>query len=228
MTEPRIIAITGVSRGLGRALVDRFVEAGHTVLGCSRSGIAKLRAAHGEPHHFASVDITEDLHVQSWAEELLTRAGPPDLVVHNAAIIHRTAPLWKLFPDEFNDVIDVNVKGTANVLRQLAPAMLEAGRGVFVNFSSYWGRSGAAGESAYCASKFAVEGLTAALAQELPPGMAAVAVNPGIIDTEMLRTCFGEGAGGYPSAEEWSRVAAPFLLSLGAEHNGQSLTVPRG
>jgi NAD(P)-dependent dehydrogenase (short-subunit alcohol dehydrogenase family) len=104
--------------------------------------------------------------------------------------------------------------------------MIEGGRGVVVNFSSGWGRSTAAGVAPYCATKWAVEGLTQALAQELPPGLAAVPLNPGIINTEMLQSCWADGASGFPGPEPWSRAAAPFLLSLSARHNGQSLSVP--
>jgi hypothetical protein len=64
------------------------------------------------------------------------------------------------------------------------------------------------------------------LAEELPDGMAAVPLNPGIIDTDMLRSCFGAEARGYPSPEEWATRAVPFLLKLSAKDNGQPLTVP--
>ena len=70
-------------------------------------------------------------------------------------------------------------------------------RGVIVNFSSGWGRSTAPEVAPYCATKWAIEGLTQALAEELPAGMAAVPLNPGIINTEMLQSCFGAGAAGY-------------------------------
>ena len=78
----------------------------------------------------------------------------------------------------------------------------------------------------YCASKWAIEGLTQSLAQELPSSMAAIPLNPGIINTEMLRSTFGKSASGYPTAEEWAAIAAPFLLRLGPAENGKSLTVP--
>ena len=74
--------------------------------------------------------------------------------------------------------------------------------------------------------QWAIEGLTQALAQELPAGMAAVPLNPGVIDTDMLRSSFGESAGDYPSADAWAEVAAPFILRLGAKDNGRPLTVP--
>ena len=76
------------------------------------------------------------------------------------------------------------------------------------------------------ALKWGIEGLTAALAQELPAGLAAVALNPGIIDTRMLRSSFGESAGSYPTPAEWAKVAVPYLASLGTRDNGKSLTVP--
>ena len=106
------------------------------------------------------------------------------------------------------------------------PAMVAAGRGVVANFSSYWGRSTSPEVAPYCASKWAMEGLSQALAQELPPGMAAVALNPGIINTEMLQSCFGSGAASYPTAEHWAALAVPFLAGLGPSDNGESLTVP--
>lgn len=102
--------------------------------------------------------------------------------------MNRNAPLWKVPVQEFDAVIDVNIKGTANVLRHFVPAMVKAGRGIIVNFSSGWSRAVDAEVAPYCATKWAVEGLTRALALELPAGLAAVPRNPGIIDTAMLRS----------------------------------------
>ena len=103
---------------------------------------------------------------------------------------------------------------------------VDAGTGVIVNFSAGWGRSTAPEVAPYCATKWAVEGLTQALAEELPAGMAAVPLNPGVIHTDMLESCFGPDAGSYPHPDDWASRAVPFLLDLGAEHNGQPLTVP--
>jgi len=76
------------------------------------------------------------------------------------------------------------------------------------------------------AGGWSVEGPRPALAQGLPKGMAAVRRTPGVIDTDMLRTCFGRDAGSYPGPDRWADRAIPFLLSLSAKHNGQSITVP--
>jgi len=129
-------------------------------------------------------------------------------------------------PLEFNRVIDVNIKGVANVIRHFIPAMIQKQSGVIVNFSSGWGRSTSEEVAPYCATKWAIEGLTRSLARELPHGMAAVPLNPGIIDTAMLRSCFGDDAASYPTAEQWSQKAVPFLLQLGPKDNGKPLTVP--
>src|SRR5208283_3871533 len=161
-----------------------------------------------------------------WAKRILKSHGTPDLVLNNAGLINRNARLWEIGAQEFSDVVDVNLKGTANVIRHFVPAMVKNKSGVIVNFSSGWGRSTAAEVAPYCATKWAIEGLTQALAQELPPGLATVPLNPGIINTDMLRSCFGGSASSYPTPPEWAKIAVPFLLKLGASDNGRSLTVP--
>jgi NAD(P)-dependent dehydrogenase (short-subunit alcohol dehydrogenase family) len=221
------IVITGVTRGLGRALAEWYIAQGHTVSGCGRSGmeIFELRSVYPEPHNFDAVDVTEVVKVGMWAERILG-IGAPGFLINNAALMNQPAPLWQVPAPEFSKLVDVNIKGVVNVIRAFVPAMIEAGRGVIVNLSSGWGRSVAPEVAPYCASKWAIEGLTKSLALELPEGLAAVPLNPGVINTAMLQKCFGADAGSYPMAQEWARKAAPFILSLGAKDNGQSLSVP--
>ena len=223
----KTILITGVSRGLGRALTAEFIRLGHVVIGCGRSEkeIAWLRDQYPAPNDFCVVDVTDEAVVAAWAKRILAAHEAPDLLLNNAALINRSAPLWQVSGAEFSDVIDVNIKGVANVIRHFVPAMIALRRGVIVNFSSGWGRSTDAGVAPYCATKWAIEGLTQSLAQELPPGLAAVPLNPGIIDTDMLRSCFGGSAGGYPQPEDWARTAARFILNIRASDNGKSLSV---
>lgn len=228
MNQPKIVVITGVSRGLGRAMALGFAARGHTVAGCARSeeSLATLRDELPSPHIFQTVDVTDDSSVAKFASSVASELGPPDLLINCAAIINRNAPLWEISADEFSAVTSANIDGTANVIRHFVPAMIEAGRGVIVNFSSGWGRSTSPEVAPYCASKWAIEGLTQALAHELPPGLAAVPFNPGIIDTEMLRSCFGSGAAHHPDAEEWAESAVPFLEKLGPQDNGRPATCP--
>ncbi len=227
-TSSRIVVITGATRGCGRAMVERFIEAGHTIIGCGRSEphVAELRKQFGGPHRFDVVDVADDVQVAAWAGSVLAAGFVPDLLLNNAAIMNQTAPLWMVPATEFQAIVNVNIVGTANVIRHFVPAMVERKQGVIVNFSSGWGRSTSADVAPYCATKYAIEGLTLALAQELPRGMAAIPLNPGIINTEMLQICWADDANRYPTPDRWSRVAAPFLLSLGPKDNGKSLSVP--
>ena len=223
----KTILITGVTRGLGRALAEWYIAHGHTVVGCGRSAeILNLRFTHPAPHDFAAVDVAEENKVAMWAEKMLAVHGAPDVLINNAALMNNPAPLWRVPAAEFNKLVDVNIKGVATVIRHFVPAMIARQTGVIVNLSSGWGRSVAPEVAPYCATKYAIEGLTLALAQELPAGMAAVPLNPGVIDTDMLRQCWSDGAASYPKAEAWAKTAAPFILQLGPKDNGRSVSVP--
>jgi NAD(P)-dependent dehydrogenase (short-subunit alcohol dehydrogenase family) len=225
----RTIVITGVSRGLGRALVEGFQPLGHRIAGCARNAaeVEILRQRMGSPHTFDVVDVVDEEAVGQWAARVLNDHGPPDLLINNAGVIHEPMPLWKVAPDELARVFDVNVRGVHHVIRHFVPAMVARKKGVIVNMSSGWGRSTSAGVAPYCGSKWAIEGLTQALAEELPRGMAAIPLNPGIINTDMLATCFGEDSQHYPKAQEWAQKAVPFLLSLTHQQNGHPLTTPQ-
>src|ERR1700722_13260459 len=205
----KTILITGATRGLGRALTEEFIRLGHIVIGCGRSEkeIAQLQKQFPTPNDFAAVDASADGQVAAWAKRVLQSHGAPDLLLNNAALINRNAPLWEVPAQEFSDVIDVNIKGGVNVIRHFVPAMVARRAGVIVNFSSGWGRSTDAEVAPYCATKWAIEGLTNSLAQELPPGMAAVPLNPGISGTDMLRSCFGGSSSSYPSPTQWAAKA---------------------
>ena len=224
----RTIVISGVSRGLGLAMTAGFADREHTVVGCSRSpeAIKQLRDRFGAPHCFDVVDVADEQQVRLWASNVLATMGPPDLLVNNAAVVNENTPLWEIPPSEFSRVIDVNIKGVFHLIRHFVPPMVAVGRGVLVNFSSGWGRSTSPEVAPYCATKWAIEGLTRALADELPDGMAAVPLNPGVINTEMLASCFGASAASYPSPEQWAIKAVPFLLDLGPNDSGKPLTVP--
>ena len=157
----KLIVITGVSRGLGHALTEGFIQLGHTVLGCARSeaAIEKLNQKYGSPHHFTALDVADEAQVMNWAKQILSNYDPPNLLVNNAAIINNLAPLWEMPSEDFSRLIDINIKGVANVIRHFVPAMIEKETGIIVNISSAWGRSTSPEVSSYCASKWAIEGM---------------------------------------------------------------------
>ena len=133
----RRIVITGVSRGLGLALAEGFIAAGHVVYGCARSSgaIALLAKRFGSPHGFEVVDVACDDSVRRWSERVLAAGPPPDLIVNNAGLINRNAPLWKISAEEISQVIDVNINGVINVVRHFIPPLIRRRRGVIVNFT---------------------------------------------------------------------------------------------
>ncbi|KAH0783205.1 hypothetical protein KY290_002803 [Solanum tuberosum] len=231
----RTLLITGVSRGLGKALALELAKRGHYIIGGARSQ-DKLNAFQTElasstnppsenKHLLMSVDVSLNSSVEEFARAVMEKKGVPDIIVNCAGTINRNNKLWEVPAEEFDSVIDTNLKGTANVLRHFIPLMLEKKQGVIVNMSSGWGRSGAAQVAPYCASKWAIEGLTASVAKELPPGMAAVALNPGVIYTDMLQSCFGNSASLYQTPESWAPKAANMILNLTMADNGASLSV---
>ena len=134
-------------------------------------------------------------------------------------------PLWKISEEEFIKLTDININGVVRTIRVFLPAMIQQKKGIIVNFSSGWGRSTSPEVVPYCTSKWAIEGLSQGLAQEVPNGIGIIALNPGIINTEMLQTCWPDNASMFESPLQWSKKAIPFILKLTAKNNGQSLTV---
>ncbi len=226
--ETKTIWITGCTSGLGRALIDEFSHAGHLLAGCGRRAelIAELVRDFPSPHYFAQVDVAKDDAVRQFCREALASTGAPDLLINNAAIVNEPASLWQITAEDFDQLTAININGTANMIRHALPMMMERGKGMIVNLSSGWGRSTSPGVAPYCASKWAIEGLSQAFAQELPRGLGVVALNPGVINTRMLQTCWGEHAHSYEDPASWARTAAPFLLKLQPSQNGQALTAP--
>lgn len=228
------IVITGVGQGLGRSLTHRFIALGHTVWGCdlNAEAIAQLQhqyaalpqvQLHQFQNQFQTVDITQPDQVRKWAEAVLGQ-GTPDLLINNAGYTPPMAAFWDLPAAEFDQTLAVNVQGVANVLRAFLPAMVAQQQGIIVTLSARWGRQGAANAAAYCTSKWAIEGLTRAIALELPAGMAAVTFSPGAVHTHALEVIYGaEKAATYPSPNEWAVQAAETLLAIAPDQNGQAL-----
>jgi len=219
------IVITGVTRGLGRALAEEMIATGHTIIGCGRNAehVAELVATYGAPHRFDAVDITDQKSVDAWAQEVLAD-GAPDLLINNAAVINPPGKLWEIDPARWRSVIEVNVLGMVHVLRPFIPAMIEKGSGLIVNMSSGWGRFPAENFSAYCSSKAAVEMLSDTLAKELPEGVSVVTLSPGGVNTDMGADAGNAGLG--HSVDEWANRAVPYILSLTSDQSGEKLSVP--
>ncbi|CAK9326844.1 unnamed protein product [Citrullus colocynthis] len=227
----RKVLITGISKGLGRALALELANRGHTIIGCSRDRTkldslqAQLCNISLNPHFLFKVDVRSNKNVQEFAQIVAKNQLVPDMLVNNAGLAHRSAKIWEVDVEDFDNVIDTNVKGTANILRHFIPLMILNNKGIIVNMSSDAGRTAHEDFAPYCSSKWAIEGLSKCIAKGLPEGMALVALNPGSIHTDMLALCCGDLAAQFQSPQKWALKAATMILDLTPSNNGESLTV---
>ncbi len=229
MSTYDLVAITGVTRGLGSVLTEWLIEQGKTVVGCARSqaAIDEMSNRYPAPHSFRALSVTSADDVTDWAQSVIAENGAPDLVICNASTINDASKRsWELSNEEFDNVLAVNINGTANVCRAFLPSMVDRGTGTLIGLSSRAGRKGLTNLAPYCAGKWAIEGLMRAIARELPEGMASIPMNPCDINTDMYRSNWPDNAPNKPSPEQWVAIAGPYILGLGPQDSGESATVP--
>ena len=221
----KVVCISGCSRGLGEAMALEFSARGWYVAGDARnkSALVQLSNKLNAKNFLSPFDVTKPEEVENFSKLVFQNLGCPYLLINNAGLINQNAPLTQVSTEEFASVLAVNLGGIHNMIRSFVPMMQNAGEGIVVNFSSYWGQSTAPEVAPYCASKWGVEGLTRALAQELPNNLAAVAFNPGIINTDMLRSCFGDAALSHENPKQWAIHAVDKLTKLSCSDNGKTI-----
>jgi NAD(P)-dependent dehydrogenase (short-subunit alcohol dehydrogenase family) len=204
------------------ALTKEYLKRDFLVFGCARNKPDEFE--NDEHFHFSSVDVADFTQVKNWAKEILASGLCPSTLINNAAIVNELLPLWEIPVKEFDRLIDVNIKGVANILRAFVPGMINQGSGIIINMSSGWGHVGDANVSSYCASKFAVEGLTQSLPHELPKGTIVVSLSPGVVQTQMLKNCAPNYFDSAIDADSWAKQAVPFIEALTQKENGRALS----
>jgi 3-oxoacyl-[acyl-carrier protein] reductase len=181
--KDRICLVTGAAQGIGAATVAKFAAEGAVVIGCDRRtgavpGVAAMHA----------VDVTKRDEVDALVAAVLAAHGRIDVLVNNAGIT-KDARLVKMTIEQFDAVIDVNLRGVFHCAQAVAPLMVAQGAGVILNASSVVGLYGNYGQTNYAASKFGVIGFTKTWSRELgPKGVRVNAVAPGFVETPILAT----------------------------------------
>ena len=186
--DPRVVVVTGGSRGLGAGIVQGFLDVGDRVATCARSRTPEIDRWEKEyPEHFLfrEVDLSNREQTAAFVTATIERWASIEVLVNNAGVA-RDGILALSDDDDVDIVVDLNLKGTLHVTKLVSRRMLARKRGHIVNISSIVGLSGYRGLAVYSATKAALDGLTRALARELGSrGIVVNSVAPGYLRTEM-------------------------------------------
>jgi len=189
----RVALVTGGGGGIGKAVALRFAREGARVVVIdivaeAAQAVADEIAAAGGAALAVTCDVTQRDQVEALVRQVLDAYGQIDILCNNAGIT-RDARLVKMTEDEFDSVVDVNLKGVFNLTQAVAPHMIERGYGRVISTSSIVGLYGNFGQTNYVATKAGVVGMTRVWARELgPKGITANAIAPGFIATDMIKT----------------------------------------
>jgi 3-oxoacyl-[acyl-carrier protein] reductase len=187
---PRVVVITGGSRGLGVGLVRSFLQDGDAVATCSRSPTAETEAWQADAgladgFYYEAVDLADRAAGERFIHGVIERFGKIDVLVNNAGVA-RDGVLALFRDEDIDQVIDLNLRATIHITRLVARRMLTQHAGRIINISSIVGLSGYRGLSVYSATKAALDGFTRAMARELGSrGITVNSVAPGYLRTEM-------------------------------------------
>lgn len=237
-SNKKTIVISGVTSGLGRGLLEYYYIHGHHVVGCARTtkdvnALSKLFPK----AKLNVVNVANDMEVAAWVDRICGKRGVDserldvDIVIANAGVSPETALenhcAWEVPRADFDATLDINIKGVSNMIRHFIPRMIDDTKNqknptnkCFVAMSSGLGRSPNPYHAAYCASKWAIEGMVKSLAMSLPEPLYAVPLAPGIVETGMM-----PGNGCDNTVNSWVQVAGPMILALSRADNGKSSSV---
>lgn len=203
VSERKVALVTGASGGLGGALCRQFAQDGWQVVAGARSGQVSVS------HEFilpAPLDVTDSAQVASTVEDTLARFGRVDLLVNNAGLT-ADAPCAQMSEEDWDRVLDVNLRGAFLCAQAVARPMIRQRDGHIINISSFGARSGPRGQGNYAAAKSGLIGLTHSLAKEL--GSRNVRVNvifPGVLPTNMTAGMSVERLGAFAAANALGRI----------------------
>jgi 3-oxoacyl-[acyl-carrier protein] reductase len=202
-STPRTVLVTGGNRGIGRAIAEEMILAGHRVAVTARSGEGPAGSL------TVVADVTDAESIDHAFAEVEAALGPVEVVVANAGIT-RDMLLMRMSDDDFTDVIDTNLGGAFRVVKRATKGMLKARFGRIILVSSVVGLLGSAGQVNYSASKSGLIGLARSVTRELGGrGITANVVAPGFIETDMTAELAPEQQEAYLKQIPAGRFASP-------------------
>ena len=191
MEDKKVALITGGTRGIGKAIAIKFAKNGYNLVlnyVSDRTNLEELENEFKEYNIevlFIKTDVSNFEDCENMAKQAIARFEKIDVLVNNAGIT-KDSLLLRMTPEDFEKVININLKGTFNVTKSIVPYMMKKRTGKIVNISSVVGVSGNAGQCNYAASKAGIIGFTKSIAKELASrNILANCVAPGFIDTDM-------------------------------------------
>lgn len=203
MNTPRVVLVTGGNRGIGRAIAEEFIAAGHKVAVTVRSGEGPTGSLS------VKADVTDSESLDSAFAEVESKLGPIEVLVANAGITRDTL-LMRMTDDEFEEVVNTNLNGVFRVLKRATKGMIKARFGRVILIGSVVGLLGSAGQVNYSATKSALVGMARSVTRELGArGITANVVAPGFIDTDMTAELPEAQQEDYKKRIPAGRFAAP-------------------
>jgi len=203
MNTPRVVLVTGGNRGIGRAIAEEFIAAGHKVAVTVRSGEGPTGSLS------VKADVTDSESLDSAFAEVESKLGPIEVLVANAGITRDTL-LMRMTDDEFEEVVNTNLNGVFRVLKRATKGMIKARFGRVILIGSVVGLLGSAGQVNYSATKSALVGMARSVTRELGArGITANVVAPGFIDTDMTAELPEAQQDDYKKRIPAGRFAAP-------------------
>ncbi len=191
--KDKVSIITGSANGIGLATAIKFANEGAVSIICDmnldqvNAAVEQIKSAGGQAAGYV-MNVTDRVNIDAVVADVIAKYGRIDVLINNAGIT-KDARLVKMTEQQFDAVIDVNLKGVFNCTQAVVPHMIDAGKGAIVSASSVVGLYGNFGQTNYAATKFGVIGFTMTWARELgPKGIRVNAVCPGFIETHILDT----------------------------------------
>ena len=232
----KVVLVTGANRGIGRSISLSLASMGARIAATGRNMemldqvVKEIREIGGIAQGF-TLDVATDNEAHDVIKNILDSWGQSDVLINNAGVYLYNTPVWKTSVEQWDYVMNTNLRGLFLTCNAIIPHMMERNQGHIVNIGSSAGRfvdyeEGQSGSGAYSASKFGVVGYTMSLAKSLYPyGIKVNGVNPGWVDTDMARTGIPEGGDDWIKPEEIADAVKYLLTQTPYVMSGQFIDI---